>query len=137
MCVFIPSTVRLGTLLMEVPGNLALRFFFFLLHISFVFCSSDLYEILCDGQFISCELNYQISWRSVHKCACMSCKCAPIRFIASARVYESCERICSRIFMKFKNLVHKIVIDQHIKFHKDRSFCFGDFCKTILTVWKH
>ena len=60
-----------------------------------------------------------------------------IRFIASARVYKLCALICSRIFMKFKTFVHKIVIDQLIKFHNNLSFCSGDICKTILTFRKH
>ena len=36
---------------------------------------------------------------------------AGLRFITSARVYNSCARICARIFMKFKTSAHKIVID--------------------------
>ena len=27
-----------------------------------------------------------------------------------------------------------VVIDHHIKFHKDLSFCCRDICKTILTL---
>ena len=110
---------------------------------SILFCkylhngSSDPYEILYGGQLISCELKYKISWRSVHKCAHTSCKRARARFIASARAYESCARICSRIFMKFKILVRKIVMDHHLKFHKDSSFRSGDICKAILTFQKH
>ena len=48
---------------------------------SILFCkylhngSSDPYEILYGGQLISCELKYQISWRSVHKCVRTSCAC--------------------------------------------------------------
>ena len=61
-------------------------------------------------------------------------KHARASFIASVRVCGSCMRICQRIFMKFKTLVHKIVIDHHIKFHKDPSFRCGDICKTILTL---
>ena len=36
------------------------------------------------------------------------------------------------IVVKFETLAHKIVIDYHIKFHEDPSFCCGDICKTIL-----
>ena len=36
--------------------------------------SSDLHEILCGGQLLSCELKFKISYRSVHKCARTSCK---------------------------------------------------------------
>ena len=99
--------------------------------------SSDLYEILCGGQLLSCELKFQILWRSVHKCGRTSCKRACARFIASVRVYELFARICWPIFTKFKTLVHKIVIDHHIKFHKDPSYRCGDICKTILTFRKH
>ena len=49
--------------------------------------SSDLHEILCGGQLLTFELKFQISWRSVHKCECTSCKRA--HFIVSARVYDS------------------------------------------------
>ena len=47
---------------------------------SILFCkylrngSLDLYEILCGGQLLSCELRFQILWRSVHKWAHTSCK---------------------------------------------------------------
>ena len=44
----------------------------------------------------------------------------------------ACALICTRIFMKFLTLAHKIVIDPHIKFHDDWSFHLGDICKTIL-----
>ena len=94
--------------------------------------SSDPYEILYGGQLLSCDLNYQISCRSVHKCVRTSCKHARACFIASVRVYESCARICSGIFMKFKTFFHKIVTDPHIKFHKYLSFCSGDICKQYL-----
>ena len=110
---------------------------------SVVFCkylrnkSLDLHEILFGDHILSFELKFQISRRSMHKCAHTSCKCARARFIASTRVYESCARICSPIIMKFITLVHKIVIDHHIKFHKDPSFCWGDICKTIFTFLKH
>ena len=52
---------------------------------SILFCqylwngSSDLYEILCGGQLLSCELKFQILWRSVHKCTRTSCKRAHSR----------------------------------------------------------
>ena len=75
---------------------------------SILFCkylcngSSDLYEILCGVQWLSFELKFQNARRSVHKCAHTSCKRAHARFIASARVYDSCTHIWVRIFMKFK-----------------------------------
>ena len=46
--------------------------------------NSDLHEILCCGQFLSCELKFQISWRSMNKCARTSCKHARARFITTA-----------------------------------------------------
>ena len=36
--------------------------------------SLDLHEISCGSQLLSCKLKYQISWRSVHKCARTGCK---------------------------------------------------------------
>ena len=63
--------------------------------------SSDLHENFYGGQLLSCELKFQISLRSVHKCACTSCKRARARFIASVRVYGSCALISARISMKF------------------------------------
>ena len=95
--------------------------------------SSDLYEILCGSQLLSCELKFQISRRSVHKCARTSCKRARARFTASVRVYDSCAHICAQISMKFETHAHKIVFEYHIKFHKDLSFRCRDICKTILT----
>ena len=62
----------------------------------------DLHEILYGGQLLSCELMFQISWRSVHKCARTSCKRSRAHFIASAHVYDSCARIYAWIFMKFE-----------------------------------
>ena len=98
--------------------------------------SSDLHEILCGGQLLSCELKFQISWRFVHKCMCTSCKGAQAHFIANTHVYNLCVGIYAQIFMKFKILAHEIVIDQHIKFYEDPSFCCGDICKTILVFFK-
>ena len=62
----------------------------------------------------------------MHKCARTSCKRARASFIAGADVYDSCVRICARIFIKFKTYIHKIVIDYHIKFHEEPSFRCGD-----------
>ena len=44
-------------------------------------------------------------------CWIMSRKRAGSRFIANARVYDSCACICTRIFMKFETLVFKIISD--------------------------
>ena len=97
--------------------------------------SSDLHEILCGGQLLSCDHMYQISFRLVHKCACTSCKRARARFIAITRVYNSCARIYAQIWMKFDTYDHKIVNDHHIKFHEDLSFRRGDIFKTILVFF--
>ena len=99
--------------------------------------SSDPHEILCGCHLPSCELYFQISWRSVHKCARLSCKGVRARFIANACIYNLCAHIYARIFMKFETWSHKVVIDHQIKFHKDPSFCCGDIDKTILTFRKH
>ena len=64
--------------------------------------SSDLYEILCGGQILSCELKFEISWRSVHECAHTSCKRACARYIANSHVFNSYARIYGWIFMKFQ-----------------------------------
>ena len=36
--------------------------------------------------------------------------------------------------MKFETYAIMIVIDHHVKFHKDRSFGYGDISKTKLTL---
>ena len=106
---------------------------------SILFCrylrneSSNLHKIWYGGQLLSCELKFKILRRFVHKCACRSCKRARARFLMRAHIYDSYTPICARIFMKFLTYSLKIVIDYHIKFHEDSSFCGGDICKTILT----
>ena len=99
--------------------------------------SLDLHEILCGNKLVSCGLTFQILWRFGHKCVRTSCKEARARFIAITRVYDSCARIYAQILMKFHTYAHKIVIDYHIKFHEDPSFCCGDICKTILVFFNH
>ena len=60
---------------------------------SILFCkylrneSLDLYEILCGGQYLSYELKFQISLRSMHKYACTSCKKERARYIVNVHVY--------------------------------------------------
>ena len=60
---------------------------------SILFCkylrngSLDLYEILCGGQLLSCELRFQILWRSVHKWAHTSCKRARAFYRGCARLW--------------------------------------------------
>ena len=67
--------------------------------------SSDLHETLYGDQLLFFELLFQISWRSVHKCAHTSCKRARARFIASARVYNLFARIkCKYIRNKSSDL---------------------------------
>ena len=43
--------------------------------------SSDLHEILCGGQLLSCELKFKISWRSMFKCS-------HSRYNVHARIYN-------------------------------------------------
>ena len=106
---------------------------------SILFCrylrneSSDLHKIWHSGQLLSCELKFKILRRFVHKCTRTSCQCACARFITRAHIYDSCTRSCARIFMKFLTYSFKIVIDYHVKFHEDLSFCGKDIRKTILT----
>ena len=52
---------------------------------------------------------------------------------AHTPVVNARTRINAQIFMKFGTFVHKIVIDDPIKFHEGPSFRCGDICKTILT----
>ena len=63
--------------------------------------SLDLLEILCGGQLLSCELNFKFDEDS-----CINARPRVVnvhtRFIASARVYDSCTHSCARIFMKLK-----------------------------------
>ena len=55
---------------------------------------------------------------------------------ARAHVYASCARMCARIFTKNMLMIIYYLMNRSLKFHKDRSFCCGDICKTILTfVW--
>ena len=92
---------------------------------SILFCkylrngSSDLYEILCGGQFLSCKLKFQISWTSVCKCARTRWKRAHSRYNVHARVFNSCTRIYSWILMKFETYIHKIVKNHQMIFRID------------------
>ena len=52
---------------------------------------------------------------------------------ARGHVYASCARVCARIFTKNFLIILYYLINESIKFHKDRSFRCGDICKTILT----
>ena len=60
---------------------------------SILFCkylrngSSDLYEILDGGQLLSCELKFQISRQSVHKCGRTSDKTCPHAFTNRAHAF--------------------------------------------------
>ena len=55
------------------------------------------------------------------------------RQTARAHVYASCARVWARIFTKFFFVVHYYLMNLSFKFHRDRSFCCRDICKTILT----
>ena len=56
---------------------------------------------------------------------------------ARAHVYALFARVCAWIFTKKKLVVLYYLINLSFKFHKDRSFCCGDICKTILTFKNH
>ena len=51
---------------------------------------------------------------------------------ARTHVYASCARVYTRIFTIFLLVVHYYLLNLSFKFHKDRSFCCRDICKTIL-----
>ena len=51
---------------------------------------------------------------------------------ARGHVYASCASVCARIFVIFIMVVHYYFLNLGMKFHKDRSFCCRDICKTIL-----
>ena len=61
---------------------------------SILFCkyhrngNSDLYEILCGGNLVSFELKFQISWKSVRKCARTCRKHAHLRYNVHAHIYN-------------------------------------------------
>ena len=52
----------------------------------------------------------------MHKCARKSRKRARARFIASARVYDSCALICAQISLKFLLMVNYYLINLSFKF---------------------
>ena len=51
---------------------------------------------------------------------------------ARAHFYTSCARVCAWIFTKNHLVILYYLMNISLKFHKDRSFCCGDICKTIL-----
>ena len=52
---------------------------------------------------------------------------------ARAHVYASCARVYARIFPKNHLIILYYLMNQSLKFYKDRCFRSGDICKTILT----
>ena len=93
--------------------------------------SSDLYEILCGGQFLSCEPELNL-WINV----CARVVNARGHVISRMSAFTTCARAFKHgSSWNLKTEAHKIVIDHHMKFHKDPSICWGDICKTILTFW--
>ena len=108
--------------------------------------SSDLHEILCGGQLLSCELKFKISWRYVHKCEHTSCKRACARFIASARVYDSygsnkCQYCFANIsptkaliIMKFCVVVNYYLVSLSLKFHEDPCI---NVCTPVVNACAH
>ena len=55
------------------------------------------------------------------------------RQIPRAHVYALCARACAQIFTKNLLIILYYLMNESLKFHKDRSFRCGDICKTILT----
>ena len=56
---------------------------------------------------------------------------------ARAYVYAWCARVCARIFTKNLLIILYYPMNISFKFHKDRSFCCRDICKTVLTFKSH
>ena len=56
---------------------------------------------------------------------------------ARAHVYASCARVCARILTKNLVIILYYLMNISLKFHKDRSFRWGDICKTILSFKNH
>ena len=56
---------------------------------------------------------------------------------ASAHIYASCVCVCARIFTKNLLIILYCLMNISLKFHKDRSFCCRDICKTVLTFKSH
>ena len=52
-----------------------------------------------------------------------------------AHVYVSCVRVSARIFTKNVLIILYYLINISLKFHKDWSFCCGNICKTMLTLF--
>ena len=70
------------------------------------------------------------------RCVNMRARVLPRRN-ARAHFYTSCARVCARIFTKNHLIILYYLMNISLKFHKDRSFCCGDICKTILTFKNH
>ena len=88
--------------------------------------SSGLHEILCSGQFLPCELKFEMSWRFVNNRARTSCKRAHTCF---THLLLMSAHICPLT-------VIRRVIDHHIKFYEDPSFHWGDICKNNINFLK-
>ena len=75
-----------------------------------------------------------------HKDSCINARTGAVNarahVLSRLRAFTTFARAFVHGFLwNLKTKAHKIVIDHHIKFHKDPSFCCGDICKTILTFW--
>ena len=82
--------------------------------------------------------NYQKIFRN-DPCTHVRTRCVNVRAhvlprrTARAHVYNSCTRVCARIFMKNLLVILYYVMNTSLKFHKDRSFSCGYIHKTIRT----
>ena len=56
---------------------------------------------------------------------------------ARVHIFASCARVCARIFTKNLVIYLYYLMNESLKFHKDRSFRCGDICKTILSFENH
>ena len=86
--------------------------------------------------------NYQKKIRT-DQCTHVRARCVNVRARVlprrneRAHVYTLCAHLCARIFMKFFVIFLHYLMNISLKFHKDRSFCCGDICKTIRTFKNH
>ena len=66
----------------------------------------------------------------------MRARVLPRRSVRS-HVYASCALIFAQIFTKNLVVILYYLMTISLKFHKDRSFRYGDICKTILSFKNH
>ena len=111
---------------------------------SILFCkylrngSSDLNEILCGGQLLSCELKVQVSWRSGLKCACTSYKREDSNWSPCKILWKS--ELPLRRYLQnnvdFLNTLIFIVFSIFSQFHTSKVFQSGKLLNGDRIFWK-